>query len=511
MRALLERAHALEEEEGFEEVADDDDFVAMEEEDIFEEDFESTDEEGEYREDGDVDLPPGVTAEARDTERNEVALRKEEKKARKAEKSKRYHDPLAYIKTAKKAQTLQIKERRVSFATPGSESGSSDEDEDDQESTATPRSHLVERNRRREEKGSERRQSMRASTLLYKQESDARVQGRKAKKSTGSARWHRKAHVMTQADYIAAALDEEDKNTASLQDWLAKEEERKKHSRLDRKVVMGPKMTWISRTIVTENEDKEEENLTKMIRKKFKLDRLEGEDEKRSPTPVMYTRNVILLSDIPGGKSEEKTLLFGDHYDWTQPIVRPQRKKSGLRRPVLCAVTDDVAKYRSPGLMIPYCKLECYRKITDALGKGLVWNEGTRTFEEPESDPEPEMEPEPQAEVEMEMEPGMEAKMVPVIQQEVQPEVDQEVQPMIEVEVQVQPDVRLPSAVGVPPEVEVQPETLGTEPKANLVVEPEVRFEMEEVEVEVVGRKDPEQEPGKQVDAQEEPKEVKEA
>lgn len=75
MRALLDRAHTLSSEPGFEEPEEEDeDFQGFEEQDVFEEDFESTDEEegGEGGEGGAIGMG-GVD------ERKEREMRREEK------------------------------------------------------------------------------------------------------------------------------------------------------------------------------------------------------------------------------------------------------------------------------------------------------------------------------------------------------------------------------------------------------------------------------------------------
>ena len=54
---------------------------------------------------------------------------------------------------------------------------------------------------------------------------------------------------MTQDELIAAALEEEERNRASLRDWVRREEERRELRRVGRKRVRGPRWTFISRTV----------------------------------------------------------------------------------------------------------------------------------------------------------------------------------------------------------------------------------------------------------------------
>lgn len=363
----MEQAHALEQEEGFEEVADDEDFAPVEEADVFESDFEETDEEEASIEAVGADGAP-LDAEAReqaDVARNEAALRREEKQANRAEKKKRFFDPLAASK-GRSAPSTETRERRVSFATTDA-------------SSAVDETKIV-----------ERRQAMRASTLANKQQIDERLEEEAAKRaslSTSSTRSYRKEKTMTQADYIAAAFEEEDKNRALLRDWLVKEEERQRLARQERKQIEGPRVTWISRQVVTQEEDEDEERLVKIVNRKFKLDK-DADGQKIIPVrPPVYERNIVFFHELDDAGS--RRAFMGDHVDPDAPIVKPQRRKNGLRKPTTCPFTGEVAKYRYPGVMIPCCKLECYRKITQALERGLVWNEQEGVFEDKKRKKEP--------------------------------------------------------------------------------------------------------------------------
>jgi hypothetical protein len=100
-----------------------------------------------------------------------------------------------------------------------------------------------------------RRSNLRASTLKTDAEIEEREKaekvvthrkGRVAMHKGGEARGVRH---FTQAELIAEALEEEERNKEELQKWLRREEERRELRRVGRKRVKGPRWTWISRTV----------------------------------------------------------------------------------------------------------------------------------------------------------------------------------------------------------------------------------------------------------------------
>ena len=118
---------------------------------------------------------------------------------------------------------------------------------------------LTLRRKRREQKRQGRSQAIRSTlrastlkteeTILEKEkeeQSQIRRMGRKAIHDGGEARGLR---PMTQDELIGAALEEEERNRASLKDWVRREEERRELRRVGRKRVRGPRWTFISRTV----------------------------------------------------------------------------------------------------------------------------------------------------------------------------------------------------------------------------------------------------------------------
>jgi len=111
------------------------------------------------------------------------------------------------------------------------------------------------RDLKRLERSETRRSNLRASTLKTDAEIEEREKaektvvhrkGRVAMHKGGEARGVRH---FTQAELIAEALEEEERNKEELQKWLRREEERRELRRVGRKRVRGPRWTWISRTV----------------------------------------------------------------------------------------------------------------------------------------------------------------------------------------------------------------------------------------------------------------------
>ncbi len=102
-----------------------------------------------------------------------------------------------------------------------------------------------------------RRSNLRASTLRTEEEVIEREKaekialaasrkGRKAQHETGEVRG---ARPMSQAELIAAALEEEERNKEALTQWMRREEEKRELRRVGRKRVRGPRWTFVSRTV----------------------------------------------------------------------------------------------------------------------------------------------------------------------------------------------------------------------------------------------------------------------
>jgi hypothetical protein len=274
----------------------------------------------------------------------------------------------------------------------------------------------------------------------------------------------------TQAELIAEALEEEERNKEELQKWLRREEERRELRRVGRKRVRGPRWTWISRTVGKMVEVVEDDGVGKEVEvRKAKegpvddpvdeagpstqfditpSDRTRSESVQAipnhtqvgqasqtpratatittqdstptaptarivspveppqnavasssklvdpalaapnlsttiqtTPTPVQsdptqYTRNYLILSQIPGGLPAELALVLGNHVEWDQVEYIPARNRPVIRRPPRCPFTGKVAKYRHPATMIPYADVGGYKEIEALLQNRYLWSEG---------------------------------------------------------------------------------------------------------------------------------------
>lgn len=233
MRELLEKAHQEDQKDAlFEEDPEDAEFEAPADvRDVYLEDFADTDEE--------LD----------DEETEERQLRREERKRAKA---KAGFNPL---------QPKTVRMGQASVQMPSAEElailGPNIDVSKMAPSTLILEIRRRKREAKREQRSEQRRSNLRASTLkteadVIERERQEKIEkqnsrkGRKAQHVTGEIRG---ARPMTQAELIAAALEEEERNKEALTDWLKKEEERRELRRVGRKRVRGPRWTWVSRTV----------------------------------------------------------------------------------------------------------------------------------------------------------------------------------------------------------------------------------------------------------------------
>lgn len=255
--------------------------------------------------------------------------------------------------------------------------------------------------------------------------------GRKALHEGGEVRGVR---AMTQDELIAAALEEEERNKESLRDWLRREEERRELRRVGRKRVKGPRWTWVSRTVGKVVEVVEREAVPQGVAGIPLLPPSAAERQTTTgqhpsdtsvpapasqagapnglaagypasasapiaatsvpsapitapPVPLAtstdplsapelpYTRNYLILSQVPGGLPAEFSLILGEHTDWSSTKHVPARNRPLTRRPPTCPFTGLPAKYRHPRTGVQYATKEGYRLIEEMLANEYVWNE----------------------------------------------------------------------------------------------------------------------------------------
>jgi len=306
------------------------------------------------------------------------------------------------------------------------------------------------RDLKRLERSETRRSNLRASTLKTdaeieeKEKAEKTVVHRKGRVAMHKGGEARGVRNFTQAELIAEALEEEERNKEELQKWLRREEERRELRRVGRKRVRGPRWTWISRTVgkmvevvdgegvkevevrqAKEKEDVEPESRADNPQKTAEdlptsdntaqasqattpiapptatsteppQNAVASSSKAVDPTPAsnptvtlqsastpiqqpessQYTRNYLILSQIPGGLPAELSLVLGNHVEWDQVNYIPARNRPVIRRPPRCPFTGKVAKYRHPSTMIPYADVSGYKEIEALLQNRYVWSEG---------------------------------------------------------------------------------------------------------------------------------------
>lgn len=255
--------------------------------------------------------------------------------------------------------------------------------------------------------------------------------GRKALHEGGEVRGVR---PMTQDELIAAALEEEEKNAEALRDWLRKEEQKRELRRVGRKRVRGPRWTWISRTVgkvveVVRDDEGKEARVVREVEEEVKAVNEDTPKPEELNRPIMsedveapsapdpapsveappqpassdlndnaeagpsrqpdqpgatvtsvpsedtrYTRNYLILSQIPGGLPAELKIVLGDHVEWDEVQYIPSRNRPINRRVTICPITGQIAKYRHPASNIPYASAAAYKQIEAVLAQRYIWS-----------------------------------------------------------------------------------------------------------------------------------------
>ncbi|KAJ6513450.1 YL1 nuclear protein-domain-containing protein [Mycena sanguinolenta] len=190
------------------------------EEDIFDDDFESTDEE------------------AADEAAGELAAQEDEKRARKVIRTRlekatdAAHARNKATFTPQAAAASQPKPRRR-VALGGAVNASTGET-------------IIERGG--EQRRTAHRQSMRKHTILNTSLTETRLKRSEEKKaSQGPKKARAEVPTISQAELIARALDAEEGNIIQHRDYLKLEEEKRRRARVVRPTVQGPLVRWLSR------------------------------------------------------------------------------------------------------------------------------------------------------------------------------------------------------------------------------------------------------------------------
>ncbi|KAI0324453.1 hypothetical protein GY45DRAFT_1262825 [Cubamyces sp. BRFM 1775] len=406
-------------------VEDDVDFVLdKDEEDMFWQDFESTDEEGDQ---DDVD----ATAEN--------MLRQEEHRARKTART--HLERITALAHARQAATFNPEliapeekkaekriRRRVSIGVAvNAETGEVTplEPEADAENSASA--------------ALGRRHSTRTHTVANTSATEIRAKDEvERKQSSAPKRVKSKTKAPTQEELIARALDMEEGNIEEHRNYLTIEEEKRRKARVVRTSVNGPLLRWISKA----------EEITVQI----DPDPIPPPKQPPIPPPPVYPTHYPAAPPIPTGApgysyappttaylpspqsspfqqwpppqppvmyqplpplppppppppppepiirkekvakqyavheleqvekatrptwSNTMTAMFGDHADWEHMRVYTTKGRPLARPTQICPITGRPARYLDPRTNVPYADLEAYRVLSGVLRHEYVWS-----------------------------------------------------------------------------------------------------------------------------------------
>lgn len=352
--------------------ADDKDFIIVrDEEDVFESDFESTDEEAETAQ---------QTADA-----GERQVRAEERKEKKAAQNR-----------VERTAALAHARQRVTF------------DPETYDDAAEETSSMVAKKKRRVSLGlaidaetgevinNAQRQSRRSHTILNTSATAQRMKKDAEDKKSVPKKSKIKVRAPTQDELIARALDMEEGNIVEHKNYLFVEEEKRKRAHAVRATISGSLLRWISRhetvTVTAET-------------------RCLPDDGNSSTSPASGNSNTTLAVPQPGDNvdasqpahslnsrieevsknyiiheiSQDETAtrppwkdtmaaMFGDHVKWEDMKAYVSRGRP-LSRPVqLCSITGRPARYVDPRTSLPYATPAAYRILTKILNHEYVWS-----------------------------------------------------------------------------------------------------------------------------------------
>ncbi|KAJ2915643.1 hypothetical protein MD484_g4751, partial [Candolleomyces efflorescens] len=208
------------------EVEDDNDFtVVNDEQDVFESDFESTDEEEAAEKDGE--------------EAGEQMVHEEERRERKAARS-RLEKATAAAHARNKA-TFNPQAAAPTTAPPKPRLHPRFEDLSDDLPVASTSSAGGDSSLKR------KRKSLRTQTVLNTTATVQRLKEIEHNKALAPKKAKTSVKTYTQAELIARALDNEEGNIRDHRDYLKNEEEKRKQARVERATVKGPVLRWVSR------------------------------------------------------------------------------------------------------------------------------------------------------------------------------------------------------------------------------------------------------------------------
>ncbi|KAI0307401.1 YL1 nuclear protein-domain-containing protein [Multifurca ochricompacta] len=348
---------------------DDKDFVIVrDEEDVFESDFESTDEE--------------VEAAQQTFDAGEKLVERREKKTAQSR--------------IERATAAAHARQRVTF---------NPEIYDD---TAEETSSFMAKKRRRVSLGlaidaetgevinNAQRQSRRSHTILNTSATAQRMKKDAEDKKSVPKKSKLKARTLTQDELIARALDMEEGNIIEHRNYLSVEEEKRKRAHAVRTAISGPLLRWVSRRetvsvlvetqcppdgrnsasnstfgipdtepVVSQPADSADASLSKQPSKSYAED-----------VAMNYVVHETSQDEPPTRPVWKDTMaaMFGDHVRWEDVKAYVSRGRP-LSRPVqLCPITGRPARYLDPRTNVPYATPAAYQVLTMILNHDYVWS-----------------------------------------------------------------------------------------------------------------------------------------
>ncbi|KAI0294748.1 YL1 nuclear protein-domain-containing protein, partial [Russula brevipes] len=356
--------------------ADDKDFVVVkDEEDVFESDFESTDDEAE------------AVQEIPDS--GEKQVRAEERREKKAAQNR--FERAATIAHARQRTSFAVakKKRRVSLGLAiDAETGEVINNAQRQ----SRRSHTVLNTSATAQRMKKDAEDKKVRLRCYScDNSPIQVNDKSVPKKSKT-----KVRAPTQDELIARALDMEEGNIVEHKNYLFVEEEKRTRVHAVRVTISGPLLRSVSRRetvpIPTETQTLPDGgssssspapgNPVTEIAAPQTGDGVDAPQPARSPKPrtedvsknyVIHETSQDESATRPPWK-DTMAAMFGDHVKWEDVKVYVSRGRP-LSRPVqLCSITGRPARYIDPRTSVPYATPAAYRTLTRILDHEYVWS-----------------------------------------------------------------------------------------------------------------------------------------
>ncbi|KAL5495775.1 hypothetical protein ACEPAI_1239 [Sanghuangporus weigelae] len=269
-----------------------------------------------------------------------------------------------------------------------------------------------------------KRKSQRKSTVLSSQILHLRLKDAEERRAAVPKRSKEALVSYTQAELLARALDNEEGNIVSHRNYLEEEEEKRKRARVVKRKLTGPVLSWVSRI---EDETAQPEPAASdlvPVSKSLQCSQTNvalgntamGADNASihqpygsAPLPSSYfassaalqalshpqarlqttkvervVKNYLIHKVDEGmprpGWSESMKAFFGDHADWNEMRVYVGKHRP-LSRPIRkCPVSGRTAIYLDPRSGVPFADVDAYRVISRLMTHEYIWNDGLRCY-----------------------------------------------------------------------------------------------------------------------------------